>query len=109
MAGSILGTRVTRVEDPDLLRGLGSFVDDVRVEGLTSLAFVRSPIAHGRVAGIDASTAAAQPGVVAVLTAAEMLTAAAEHRGAIEFARRVFNSDRKETHWGRHKLKRDTT
>ena len=72
MAGSILGTRVTRVEDPDLLRGLGSFVDDLRVEGLTSLAFVRSPIAHGRVAGIDASAAAAQPGVVAVLTAVEL-------------------------------------
>jgi len=72
MAGSILGTRVTRVEDPDLLRGLGSFVDDVRVEDLTSLAFVRSPIAHGRVAGIDPSAAAALPGVVAVLTAAEL-------------------------------------
>lgn len=56
----------------------------------------------------------------AVLTAAEMLTSAAEHGGPIEFATiatlqalhrhtvRVFNPDRKETHWGRRKLKRDT-
>ena len=54
-----------------------------------------------------------------VLTAAELLTLAAEHGGPIEFARiatlkalnchaeRVFNSDRKETHWERRKLKRD--
>jgi hypothetical protein len=56
----------------------------------------------------------------AVLTAAEMLTKAAEHGGPVEFARigtlqalnrhavRVFNSDRKGTHWGSRKLKRDT-
>src|SRR3989442_8937491 len=70
--GSILGTRVTRVEDPDLLSGRGTFVDDLRVEGLTSLAFVRSPIAHGRVSGIDTSAARAQPGVLAVFTAADL-------------------------------------
>ena len=40
-----------------------------------------------------------------VLTAAELLTLAAEHGGPIEFG--VFNSDRKDTHWGRHKLKRN--
>ena len=56
----------------------------------------------------------------AVLTAAQMLTAAAEHDGPIVFARiatlqalnrhvvRVFHSDHKGTHWGRRKLKRDT-
>jgi len=55
----------------------------------------------------------------AVLTAAEMLTNAAEHGGPMEFARigtlralnrghvREFNPDRKEHHWGRRKLKRD--
>ncbi|MBJ7596694.1 xanthine dehydrogenase family protein molybdopterin-binding subunit [Candidatus Nephthysia bennettiae] len=72
MPGSILGTRVIRVEDPDLLMGRGSFVDDVHVEGLTSLAFVRSPIPHGRISGIDVSAARAHPGVVAVLTAADL-------------------------------------
>src|SRR5437899_2410968 len=48
MPGSILGTRVTRVEDPDLITGHGSYVGDVRVDGLAAIAFVRSPIAHGR-------------------------------------------------------------
>ena len=72
MPGSILGTRVTRVEDPDLLVGRGTFVDDLQVEGLTSLTFVRSPIAHGRVAVIDTSAARAQPGVLAVFTAADL-------------------------------------
>jgi aerobic carbon-monoxide dehydrogenase large subunit len=72
VAGSILGTRVVRVEDPDLLRGRGRFVDDVSVDGLASLAFVRSPIAHGRIVGVDTSSARAQPGVLAVLTAADL-------------------------------------
>src|ERR1700730_11095615 len=72
MPGSILGTRVTRVEDPDLLVGRGTFVDDLQVEGLTSLTFVRSPIAHGRVAVIDTSAARAQPRVLAVFTAADL-------------------------------------
>src|SRR5438105_12551804 len=72
MPGSILGTRVTRVEDRDLMTGRGCYVGDVAVEGLASLAFVRSPIAHGRVVGIDASAARSHPGVVAVLTAADL-------------------------------------
>jgi carbon-monoxide dehydrogenase large subunit len=69
---SILGTRVTRVEDRDLITGHGCFVGDVHVDGLVSLAFVRSPIAHGRVVGVDASPALAHPGVLAVLTAADL-------------------------------------
>src|SRR5262245_29493837 len=72
MPGSILGTRVTRVEDPDLITGRGRYVDDIRVDGLASLAFVRSPIAHGRVRGVDAAAALAHPGVIAVLTAADL-------------------------------------
>jgi carbon-monoxide dehydrogenase large subunit len=72
MPGSILGTRVTRVEDPDLITGRGCYVGDLRVDGLASLAFVRSPIAHGRVLGIDASRALAHPGVLAVLTASDL-------------------------------------
>jgi carbon-monoxide dehydrogenase large subunit len=69
MPTSILGTRVTRVEDPELLTGRGSFVADMRVGGLASVAFVRSPIAHGRISRIDVATAERQPGVLAVFTA----------------------------------------
>ena len=72
MPGSILGTAVTRVEDPDLLRGLATYIDNVRPEGLLQLVFVRSPYAHARILSIDAGAASAMPGVVAVLTAADL-------------------------------------
>ena len=49
MPGSILGNAVRRVEDPDLLTGRGTFVDNLKIDGMLSLAFVRSPIAHGRI------------------------------------------------------------
>ncbi len=71
---SILGTRVVRTEDPRLLTVGGSYVDDLAVPDLAGAAFatfVRSPLAHARITGIDPGTALTQPGVVAVLTAAD--------------------------------------
>lgn len=72
MPGSILGTRVKRVEDPNLITGRGRYVGDVHPDGLTYLAFVRSHVAHGRIKSIDTSAAAAHPGVLCVLTAADV-------------------------------------
>ncbi|MHB1534718.1 MAG: xanthine dehydrogenase family protein molybdopterin-binding subunit [Acidimicrobiales bacterium] len=74
MPGSILGTNVRRVEDPDLLTGRGTFVGNLRLRGLAHAHFVRSPLAHGRVVDIDIDTAAARqaPGVLAVFTAADL-------------------------------------
>src|SRR6266516_1428424 len=72
---SIMGTRVIRTEDPRLLTVGGTYVDDVRVPELTGAArvtFVRSPLGHARITGIDASAALAAPGVVAVLTVADI-------------------------------------
>jgi aerobic carbon-monoxide dehydrogenase large subunit len=72
---SIMGTRVIRTEDPRLLTAGGVYVDDVRTPELNRAAyvtFVRSPLAHARIAGIDASEALNEPGVVAVLTVADM-------------------------------------
>jgi len=72
---SILGTRVVRTEDPRLLTAGGVYVDDLRTPELSDaarLTFVRSPVGHARIAGIDSSAALAEPGVVAVLTAADM-------------------------------------
>ncbi|HEY3683744.1 MAG TPA: xanthine dehydrogenase family protein molybdopterin-binding subunit [Streptosporangiaceae bacterium] len=72
---SILGTRVVRTEDPRLLTSGATYVDDLRdpaLIGAAHLTFVRSPLAHGRVTGIDADAARAEPGVVAVLTAADL-------------------------------------
>ena len=72
---SILGTRVVRTEDPRLLTAGGTYVDDLRVPELARAArvtFVRSPVAHAMITGIDASAAREAPGVVAVLTVADL-------------------------------------
>jgi carbon-monoxide dehydrogenase large subunit len=72
---SILGTRVMRTEDPRLLTAGGIYVDDLNVPELTQAArvtFVRSPIGHAAITGIDASAALEAPGVVAVLTVADL-------------------------------------
>jgi carbon-monoxide dehydrogenase large subunit len=72
---SILGTRVIRTEDPRLLTSGGVYVDDLRepdLAGAVRATFVRSTIAHALITGIDTAAALAAPGVVAVLTAADM-------------------------------------
>jgi carbon-monoxide dehydrogenase large subunit len=72
---SIMGTRVLRTEDPRLLTNGGVYTDDLRVPELTGAAyvtFVRSPLAHALITGIDTSGAADMPGVVAVLTGADL-------------------------------------
>jgi carbon-monoxide dehydrogenase large subunit len=72
---SILGTRVIRTEDPRLLTSGGVYVDDLRepdLAGAVRATFVRSTIAHALITGIDVSAALEAPGVVAVLTAADM-------------------------------------
>jgi aerobic carbon-monoxide dehydrogenase large subunit len=72
---SILGTRVIRIEDPRLLTSGGVYVDDLRepeLAGAVRATFVRSTVAHALITGIDTSAALEAPGVVAVLTAADM-------------------------------------
>jgi aerobic carbon-monoxide dehydrogenase large subunit len=72
---SIMGTRVLRTEDPRLLTQGGVYTDDLRLPELTGAAhvtIVRSPIAHALITGIDTGAAAGRPGVVAVLTAADV-------------------------------------
>ncbi|HEX2851210.1 MAG TPA: xanthine dehydrogenase family protein molybdopterin-binding subunit [Acidimicrobiales bacterium] len=72
MPGSILGNAVRRVEDPELLLGRGTFIDNLRVDGLLHLAFVRSPFASATITAIDTAEAEKTPGVAAVLTAADL-------------------------------------
>ncbi|NIH79833.1 xanthine dehydrogenase family protein molybdopterin-binding subunit [Amycolatopsis viridis] len=72
---SIVGTRVVRIEDQQLITQGGTYVEDLRAEALTGAVhamFVRSPIAHARIVSIDTSAALAAPGVVAVYTAADL-------------------------------------
>jgi carbon-monoxide dehydrogenase large subunit len=68
-----VGQRMARKEDARLLTGRGAYVDDVALPGMLHVAFVRSPIARGRIVSIDASQALALPGVRAVLTNADLL------------------------------------
>jgi carbon-monoxide dehydrogenase large subunit len=63
-----LGHSVRRVEDDRFIRGKGTYVDDVKLPGMLHMAILRSPYAHAKINGIDASRASALPGVVAVVT-----------------------------------------
>ena len=66
------GASIKRSEDPRILTGTGRYVDDIKLPGMLHAAFVRSPLAHARVISVDVSAARALPGVVAVLTGAEL-------------------------------------
>jgi carbon-monoxide dehydrogenase large subunit len=66
------GTSIKRSEDPRILTGAGRYVDDIKLPGMLHAAFVRSPMAHARVLSVDVSAARALPGVVGVLTGAEL-------------------------------------
>ncbi|HLX52175.1 MAG TPA: xanthine dehydrogenase family protein molybdopterin-binding subunit [Streptosporangiaceae bacterium] len=72
MPGSLLGNSVRRVEDPDLLTGKGTYVGNLKIEGLACAAFVRSPLAHARLVAIDTEEASRAPGVLGVFTAADL-------------------------------------
>jgi carbon-monoxide dehydrogenase large subunit len=72
---SILGTRVLRTEDPRFLTSGGVYTEDVadeRLAGACHVFFVRSPVAHARIRGVDVSTALSAPGVVAAFTGADI-------------------------------------
>jgi aerobic carbon-monoxide dehydrogenase large subunit len=71
-SGSILGNPVRRTEDPRILRGDSEYFDDLPVEGLLHVAFVRSTMAHARIESADTNEAAAMPGVVAVYMADDL-------------------------------------
>ncbi|MEE2980150.1 MAG: xanthine dehydrogenase family protein molybdopterin-binding subunit [Pseudomonadota bacterium] len=67
-----MGQSVRRTEDAALLVGKGSFADDVNLDGQIHMAVVRSPHAHADLGAIDGAAALAAPGVMAVLTAADL-------------------------------------
>ena len=67
-----VGQSVRRLEDPRLVQGLGRYSDDVTLTREAYAVIVRSPHAHARIRGIDASAARSAPGVVAILTGADL-------------------------------------
>ena len=71
MPGSLLGTVVRRVEDPELLLGRSTFVDNDQDPALLHAVFVRSPFAHARLAAVDTTDAERAAGVTGIFTAAD--------------------------------------
>src|SRR5262249_56635733 len=72
MAVKMMGAEVKRKEDPRLITGASTYTGDLSLPGLHHVAFVRSPHAHARIRRIDASAAHRRPGVVAVVTGADL-------------------------------------
>src|SRR4029453_16471058 len=67
-----VGQGVSRFEDPRLVRGGGRYVDDIKLLGIAHAVVLRSPHAHAKIKSIDVSAAKGAPGVLAVLTAADV-------------------------------------
>jgi aerobic carbon-monoxide dehydrogenase large subunit len=69
------GKEVLRVEDDELLKGLGAFTDDIAPVNQARLCFLRSPYPHARIVSINTTAAKAMPGVLAIYTGAELVAA----------------------------------
>ena len=72
MSKSVIGDSPRRREDARFITGRGAYVDDLPFERLTRAVFVRSPHAHARIRSIDTTAARKAPGVLAVLSAADV-------------------------------------
>src|SRR5687768_18618638 len=68
----LVGERVKRREDPRLIQGRATYVDDIKIAGMRHMAFKRSDIAHGKIRSTDTKSAAAMAGVEAVYTGADI-------------------------------------
>lgn len=98
------GTPLKRLEDPRLLRGQATFVDDLRLAGVRHVAFVRSIHPHARFRA-DVSSALTVPGVVGVFTATDFspgsgfreIPAMIDHRRCVRADRRRWRRTRSAT------------
>src|SRR5438876_1243313 len=69
---AMLGSPIKRREDPRLITGQSTYVDDIKIPGMLHMAVVRSPYGHARINSINADAARKHPGVVAVYTAEDL-------------------------------------
>src|SRR5665811_1226842 len=72
----LVGTSQLRKEDPELVTGQGTYVDNISLAGMLWIGIVRSPFAHARINGISVTRALELEGVVAAYTAADLPFAA---------------------------------
>jgi carbon-monoxide dehydrogenase large subunit len=68
----VVGTSVKRTEDARFTTGTGSFLDDIKLSGMSRAVILRSPYAHARIVSIDTSAAETMPGVLAVFTGKDL-------------------------------------
>ncbi len=68
----MVGAEVRRKEDPRLITGSSTYVDDLKITGMANVAIVRSPHPHAKIRSIDVSIAAAMPGVIAIYNGDEL-------------------------------------
>jgi carbon-monoxide dehydrogenase large subunit len=68
----LVGKPIRRREDPKLMTGGGSFLDDIRLPGMSYAAVLRSPVGHAKIRGIDTSRAETMPGVIDVFTGEDL-------------------------------------
>jgi carbon-monoxide dehydrogenase large subunit len=68
----LVGQRVKRREDPRLIQGRATYVDDIKISGMEHIAFKRCDVAHGRIRSIDTTAAETMEGVEAVFTGAQI-------------------------------------
>src|SRR5690625_2422097 len=68
----MVGQRIKRKEDPKLITGNGTYLDDMKIPGLLHASIVRSPHPHANIVSIDKEKALAHPGVVAVYTGKDL-------------------------------------
>ncbi len=78
-----IGKSVPRPDATRLLHGRGKFVDDMQLPRMLHAAFVRSPMAHGRIVGIDTDAARAVDGVVAIYTGADFVAHVTPYVGVL--------------------------
>jgi len=72
MTTAAFGRALKRKEDPRLIRGQGTYVEDVTLTGMLHMVLVRSPLAHALIKSIDTSEALKFPGVAAVFTGEDL-------------------------------------
>ena len=68
VVSKMVGAVVRRKEDPRLITGTATYVDDVKLPGILHAAFLRSQIPHGTINSVDVSAALGAPGVVTIIT-----------------------------------------
>src|SRR5215467_1623614 len=69
---AMLGSPIKRREDPRLITGQATYVDDIKLPGMLYMAVLRSPYGHAHIRSINTDAARKHPGVVAVYTAADI-------------------------------------